>query len=356
MDHKGNKATKAQGCSKPALISALGSRNRGQARPSFFASVGSYPGGPGGAVSRPPGRFVAWPSLSRAFTVVELMIVLAIIVLILAIAIPGLSAMGQQARRTQAEQLINGMTTRAFYLAQADQAMTAVRFFPGNWASPEEQADGGGARQMLALYRYVGTTEIERTGSFAIEFREHFERAQVAGDTIGVTRMPADVWAAPIEAVGVAGAVGNRAGGYRTFANRGAQFVLNGQVNQFRFCADRDGGNTDGGDFLNADDFLIVVAPDIGVRAGLPQPYALNAFAPFPNVEQGYDMFERNPGGPPYMRYGFSGVVTYRREPFAALGAGADGAARQSYLREDGRPYLVHRLSGGLLPGARRPS
>ena len=50
-------------------------------------------------------------------------------------------------------------------------------------------------------------------------------------------------------------------------------------------------------------------------------------------------------------RFNFSGIVIYRREPFLALDASASAEDRQDVLRRFGRPYFVHRYSGGLVMG-----
>ena len=52
-------------------------------------------------------------------------------------------------------------------------------------------------------------------------------------------------------------------------------------------------------------------------------------------------------------RFNFSGIVIYKREPFLALGASASADDRQDVLRRFGRPYFVHRYSGGLVMGTR---
>jgi type II secretory pathway pseudopilin PulG len=288
------------------------------------------------------------PSCLRAFTIVELIVVVTVIVLILAVAVPGLSAMNAQARLVSAQQLINGVTTRAYFLSLADRAMTAVRFFPGAWDTidkTEKQAPGG--RQHLAIYSYIGTTVQENaSGAFTVQFGEYFQRTKNMNSVV----MPEDVWAAPIEALSSA-SVSLPGGPYNPF---GPNFVLSGTAGQFAFNAERVSGS-DGGGFLNADDFLIVCDPDTGVRTGTPQPYRVRAYVPkYSGSYPTYENFENQGPGDPvaYQRYSFGGLITYRREAFAVCRTGQEC---QDYLRYEGRPFMVHRFSGGLLSGAGRP-
>lgn len=279
-----------------------------------------------------------------------MILVVTVIVLVLAIAVPGLSAMNAEARLTAAQQTVQGMTTQAYNLALANRSMTAVRFFPSEWdtADPTQRSSAG--RQHLAIYSYVGTMRDDGSLSFG----ERFERANDLSSAV----MPEDVWAAPLEALAtyqVTLSGTNYAGNWYTapYNPFGANFVLAGETGRFRFDAARDAGG-DGTDFLNADDFLIVCDPQTGVRTVTPTPFQLRAFASGPAY--GYET-DSDSSGNLYRRYSFSGVVTYRREPFLSLpgGAAAAGTDRQAYLRETGRPFLVHRFSGGLLPALQRP-
>lgn len=280
----------------------------------------------------------------NGFTLVELIIVIAVVVLILAIAVPGLSAMNAEARLTGAAQTLSGGLTRAYYLAVGDLNMTAVRFVPGPWdANAADGTTGQSGRQHLAIYRYAGTTyDPQNPSAIRVVYDEHFTRRE----GVDSVRLPPDVWVAPAEALSqrwttLAGV---------TYGNFGADFVLDGRIGQFAYNAARD-GYSDGGDFLSADDFLIVIDPKAGVQAAVPRPYVLRAFSPL----AGYEVSRDPQGGYPFQRYGFGGVVVYRREPLAGLGVDAAGADRQALLRQQGRPYMVHRFSGGLVAAAQRP-
>ncbi len=289
------------------------------------------------AVRRPLRACV--PVCLRAFTLVELIIVVTVIVLILAVAIPGLSAMGAEARLTAAQQMVQGMTTQAYSLALANRAMTAVRFFPGEWDTVDPaQKRGPGGRQHLAIYSYVTTSAQESGGGWTIAFGEYFERAK----DLSSTSLPEDVWVAPLEALSP------------TAVRPDGQSWLNGQPYTYATPSDFFDPNVPGTLFLSAEDFLIVCDPESGVRTGTPTPFRMRAYVPNFSGSWGYDA--DNNGGVPYQRFSFSGVVTYHREPFVALGPDAPGVARQNYLREAGRPFMVHRFSGGLLPGMQRPA
>jgi len=290
------------------------------------------------------------PCARWAFTIVELIVVVAVIALILVIAVPGLSALNADARLTGARQTINGVTTQAYYLALANRTMTAVRFFPGRWDTAKDRTALDTERQHMAVYVYAGQTVRENQGNFEVALGEYFVRAP----GLESVAMPDDVWAAPLESLQAAGLLRHTNGTATSYAQLGSGFILNGTVNRFRYNADREPGQgyqTDGNDFLTADDFLIICDPATGVRAGPPQPFRLRAYAP----ACGYEV-DQAPNNPAlyHQRYSAGGLVVYRREAFVALGPDADGQVRQDYLRARGRPYLVHRFSGGLLPGVQR--
>ena len=281
------------------------------------------------------------------FTLIELIVVITVIVLILALAVPGLSEMSAQARLTSAKQAVNGVMTRAYYQALADMNMTAVRFFPGQWDAADESWKGSSSdRQHMAIYSYAGTSEREDGNDLYIEYDERFQRTP----DVRSVRLPRDVWVAPLEALSRDAMTLGRT----TYNPFGSRFVLDGEVDRFAFNADRGNSGSDGGRFLNADDFLIVCDPQTGIQAGVPRAFKLRAFVPEMGGAWGYDA-EGDGVARPYQRYSFSGVVVYRREPFAALGVDASGEERQGWLRETGRPYMAHRFSGGLMAGAQRP-
>jgi type II secretory pathway pseudopilin PulG len=291
----------------------------------------------------------------RAFTIIELIVVITMIVLVLAIALPSLGALNADARLTAAYQLINGTLTQAYFLAAADKNMTAVRFLPGVWDSPDAAGAGPSGRQHMVIYRYVGTTDREQppgSGTFVMEFGEYCVRQPGTASV----RLPEDVWIAPLEAVQASGGSLGHGGGWAPTTISAAQwraFMLGGVLpNLFAYDPDPAGGDPNAAKFMNADDFLMVVDPQSGVRTGTPAPYALRAYAPPLRYDTDRD---RNVY---YQRYGFSGVVVYRREAFVAAGSNQDPAtvqARQDYLRRTGRAYMAQRFGGGLSAALQRP-
>ncbi|MGD8454218.1 MAG: prepilin-type N-terminal cleavage/methylation domain-containing protein [Phycisphaerae bacterium] len=276
-----------------------------------------------------------------AFTLVELIVVITVIVLILAIAIPGLSAMNQQSRLSAATQTINGAMTRAYYGALADVNMTAVRFLPGEWDYNEaKEAQRPTGRTHLLTYSYVSTTSADPNDVTDIALGEYFQRRE-GTDSV---QLPDDIGIAPIEALssdsGYVRVGPDSSGAFSMWSlgNVGKDFVLTGTPGEFKL----DAGDT-GTNFLQADDFLVVFDSQTGLRGGVPTPTRIKAYDPDQNLDT-----DRN-GNVYYQRYNFSGIVIYPRRAFLALGN--DPQTRQDWLRANGRPYLVHRLGGGLVMG-----
>jgi type II secretory pathway pseudopilin PulG len=298
------------------------------------------------------------PRLRSAFTIIELIVVVTVIIVILAIAVPGLSAMNAEARLTAAQQVINGALTQAYHLAWANRSLAALRLLPAEWdVQPDNAAAGRTGRQSLAIYSYVGTNVQENTsgGGFTIGPKEYFQRAKEFNSAL----MPEDVWAAPLEALSVdsVNLTSSTTPGFGfAYSPFGSSFVLDGQIGWFAFDANRLDNDTESGTFLNADDFLLVCDAQTGLRTATPTPYLLRANVPADHAAQwGPEPSPDLQHGPAYQRYSFSGVVTYRREPFAQLGTAATGIQRQTLLRESGRAFLAHRYGGGLVPGLQRP-
>jgi len=278
-----------------------------------------------------------------AFTLVELLVVLAVIGLLLALALPAMNTLSADAKQTSAKQTIQAMLARAYYLTIAEGNMTAVRFLPAEWDLAEKGTRGSAGRQRMVIYRYVGVVDPNLAN------QEYFARA----DGTPTMDLPDDVWAAPLEALSTTRGLVSPdpdAGGFveRIYANFGADFVLNGQIGTFAYDVNRANMASDGNAFLNADDFLLVFEPQTGLRPFLPQSYRLRAFSP----AAGYEV-DRDPSYTTrlYRRFGFAGLITYPRAAYVALGPQAAGVERQEFLRANGRPEMVHRFSGGLVSG-----
>lgn len=263
-----------------------------------------------------------------AFTIVELAIVITLVVIVLALAVPSLSAMNAEARLTSATQTISATLRRAYFLAVGDVNMSAVRFLPAEWSA---QSEGGNAvnadRQHMMIYRYAGKTyDPQAPDADVVNYQEYFEPRE----GVEPVALPEGVWVAPLEALenGING-----------------QRWLTGTFGEFAVDAEAAGA----GGFVDADDFLIVIDPHTGVRMGAPQAFPLRSYAP----HVGYEI-HANPGdGKPFQRYSFSGVVVYRRD--ALVSVGANPAERQAFLQDEGRAFMVHRYSGGLMEGLGRP-
>lgn len=284
-----------------------------------------------------------------AFTLIELIVVITVIALILSIAVPAVSNMSAESRFTSAAQVINGIMTRAHYTADAEGAMVAVRFMPGEWdynieGDPQRQI----GRQHLVNYRYVGSTDTIVNNQWNVQFQERFERREDAASTA----LPADIGVAPLEARSLEDLP--LGGTYATGAGNLGQDVLTGRIGGFAANAEHGAGSAggnyvSGNQFLSADDFLVVIDPQTGVRTGKPKAFPLKAYSPVATPPREIEA----EGNVPMQRYAFSGIVLYRREPFKTLGNDAQGAVRQDWLRASGRPYLIHRFSGGLVMGSR---
>ncbi|TWT41806.1 hypothetical protein RAS1_29290 [Phycisphaerae bacterium RAS1] len=292
--------------------------------------------------------------MRRAFTLVEMIVVITIIALLLAIAIPGLGTMTSETRFNEAAQTISGVLNRAHFAALADANMVAVRFMPGHWdASDPSQPTKPGERQHLATYNYVGAVTGTGQGSDPFVNREYFERRKGADSII----LPDDVWAAPLEALDTGRGLVD--GLSFEFGNIGANFVLRATPTNRAFRLDPT-RIRNGGPFPNSDDFLLVFDPQSGLRTSRPEMHLLKGFVPGKlssnDPSCGVDDDVRNrevlgDGDEEFRRYSFSGVALYRRSALLQLGASATGVNRQDYLRRAGKPYLVRRHGGGLVLG-----
>ncbi len=278
----------------------------------------------------------------RAFTVVELAVVIAIIVLLIALAVPAFNSMSAESRFAQAVQSVNGILTRTHIAAVGERSMMAVRFGPAAW-DLDQTAEGAADknRQTAVTYRY--TTSVEQPDDpNRVFYDERFVRREESEPV----RLPSDVWVAPAE-----GLLTQNMHGYTNF---GANFVLRGNVGQFHLEA-LDQSGTVNPDFYNGDDFLVVFDPHTGLMGGgRPSAYGLRAYDPLNKVESAgtWQGAGANPAwNPEFNRFAFTGLVIYPREQFAALPTDADGTDRQGLLRRIGRAYYVNRHSGVLVAG-----
>ena len=301
----------------------------------------------GYATGPPTGKLRGSTPPRRAFTVVELAVVIGIIVLLVALAVPAFNSMSVQSRHASAVQSINGILTRTHIAAIGERSMMAVRFGPAAW-DLDQTAEGAADknRQVAVTYRYMTSVE-EPFNPGNVYYDERFVRREESQPI----RLPSDVWVAPAE-----GLLSQNLYGYSNF---GADFVLRGNVGQFELEALDQSGAVNA-EFYNADDFLVVFDPHTGLMGGgRPSAFGLRAYDPVNGVESAGNWRGANanpPWNPEFNRFAFTGLVIYPREPFVALGANADGTDRQELLRRIGRAYYVNRHSGVLVAGEQEGS
>lgn len=290
----------------------------------------------------------------RAFTIVEMIVVIAVIALILAIGVPAFNSMTVQQRISKTRQLLNGTLTRTQVIAVSDQTLTAVRICPADWHLDASAAAGTSkGRQIITTYSYRHTYAANPNYPLRVRFAERFERIEDGPTHL----LPPDTWVAPSEAFDLTRMVRD---GESSSTDWLGNLVLKGQIGAFRFDA---ANKTD--DFLEADDFLIVFDPETGVQPsarGYERPiWRLRALDPRPLEDGGQietDALRRANGTVQvaFRRYNFTGTVIYRREPFVAMGTDltdADGVdARRDVLKRFGQTYYVNRTGGNLVDGA----
>ena len=290
---------------------------------------------------------------SRAFTVVELMVVIGIIALILALGVPAFNAMTTQQRLSKTRTLLDGALTRTHVICLSDRNLAAVRIFPANWHLSRDQALAGSqtGRQMLATYVYRSTYAADPGQPDSVHFHERFERLED-----GPTRLlPPDTWVAPGEALDTRTRVPD-------LGRDIGDLVLDGTIGRFELDADSRTNRGEG--LLDADDFLIVFDPGTGVRPSFNrQPWPLRAYVPeagdlgpgaddVAGQEAAGDYWTGAAYNIPFQRFSFTGVVIYQRDPFLALGVDADPDQRRDVLHRFGSMYYVDRTGGSLVAGA----
>jgi prepilin-type N-terminal cleavage/methylation domain-containing protein len=313
--------------------------------------------------------------IARAFTLVELLVVVAIIGVILGIGLPAFNSMTAQARRSKTRQLLQGALTRASVLSVADRNLVAVRIFPGAWDQLSETAAAtpsgaaGIGSQVIAMYKYV--TRAERpltTGGqndpSVITYVDRFERIKESPAVI----LPPDVWIAPIEAL-ITGPNGDRTqvdrngnGGFD--AGDTALDELAGAPGWFDL--DCDPRTNQSKAMLNADDFLMVFDPEQGLVSSRARPvWKMFAYDPRPTsginsspttggLETGgdyaYNSFVGRGAyvvGSTFQRMNFTGAVIYDRKKFLSFSQNA----RTDFLAREGLSLYATGGSGTLIAG-----
>jgi len=276
--------------------------------------------------------------MPRAFTIVEMIVVIAIIALVLVIGVPAFNSMAVQQRMSKARQLLNGTMTRARVLS-ANGQQVAVRICPAQWHLADESLAGVSAgRQVVSTFAFNALPGGDPTDVTSATPRDWFE--PLADGPTHV--LPPDTWVAPSVAL-------------RTDLNFNdpVRFPwgdpLQGTIGEFVIDADVDNY------FFDADDFLIVFS-DGELRSRVTEDErCLKAYIPAEEVEAAGDPGSWNAYAgkyrTPFRRSNATGFVVYPREPFTALGDSADPDARRAVLKRFGKIYYVNRYTGSLVSG-----
>ena len=294
------------------------------------------------------------PTRLQAFTAIELMVVMAIIILVLAFGIPAFNNISVQSRQSAAVQILNGVCTRAYTAAITNKSLTAVRLLPAAW--DQDASAGNGAASDLSkyqkaiTYRWVSSYEDPNPGNGNISraiVDERFERMIDGPEGL----LPGDTWAAPVEALD----------GSSSILRNGVRLgdaTLSGRINTTLNPSFAFDPNAAGETFFDADDFLLVFDPKSGLVPNQAQQlwrlkaYDANTSSPTYRQET-CGSWTGAQYSPAFQRFNYTGVVIYRREPMLALGTSESvtPAARRGVLERHGKPYFVNRSGGTLMAG-----
>ena len=329
-------------------------RDTAAARAISTARSGRFGRRSAGRVTRAARRAPAPCSASYAFTIVELLVVIGLIVLILGFGLPAFNAMVVQQRQNKTLQLLNSTLVHMHVISLSDQTFTAVRLLPTEWQFDPQRvrSEALGGRQVITTYAYRQVTMPDPDQPTRIRFEERFEPLE--GGPMHV--LPYDTWIAPLEALDTTRYVPDRpAPPAYSIGNH----VLSGTIGQFERNANSRENNNE--TLLDADDFLFVFDPRTGLFPSLNrQPWLLVGYDPSPDALRewagvrysGGDLIARQK----YQRFNFTGAVIYAREPFVAAGKIGDNTdqiqLRRDILRRHGMNYYVEPRGGSLIAGS----
>ena len=291
-----------------------------------------------------------------AFTVVELLVVIGIIILILAFGMPAFNAMAVQQRQNKALLLLSNTLVQTQVRSVSDQTFTAVRVLPAEWQfrSRNTLDENIAGRQAISTYIYRQPTAPDPDDPETIYFEERFE--PIAD---GPTHLlPYDTWIAPQEALFTNTRIPDSDLGFALIGDK----VLTGNIGEFVRNANARENNSE--TLLDADDFLFVFDPRTGLYPSLTyKPWLMLGFDPTEGVigEDGRPVGrewvgprsnDRPKDREKFQRINFTGAVIYRREPFVATGKSAAPALRRDALERHGQTYFVDPHAGSLIAGS----
>lgn len=277
----------------------------------------------------------------RAFTITEMLVVIAIVILILAVGLPAFSSMSIESRYSSTVQSLSGAVRSASIQARSDgRKAVALRLSPAAWDTDIGGDPGLDAnRQRVTLF--TERTRIEDPNApQTVSFSSQFERLESGLELT----LPPDLWAAPVEAL--------------SDTQSGASNILFGQFGApaTAFYTTWSGSNA----FLDADDYTVVMDGATGVRRSLPASASGAGIPGVVDVQMRVNdprsVTQTNlPRQVNVNRRFFTGFVLYRRDAFVSLGNdNLKGTAelRRDFLLRTGRPFFVEPGGGGLVSGS----
>ena len=287
-----------------------------------------------------------------AFTLVELLVVIGVIGLVLAIAVPSVTTMQAQLDRTATIQGIDSALMRAKYSAAAEGAYVALRFLPSAWAGPSDEdglsTDRDPRRMLIQAYTWTTTD-----GSFDPTEVDLVERFEPRSDFEEVL-LPANYWVAPMEA--------SLDPDMMSGAEQAlAESIVEGGLGSFQ--ANPYQGTADSRVVI-ADDFLVVFDSDgelvPGPRIDLNDanhtlrgnqqryaPYRIYGYVPGDTDDPGWRDVDGNDN--PYARFNFGGVALYNREAYVnRFALNRDAGDRVDFLATEGERQMIHPRSAVL--------
>ena len=292
-----------------------------------------------------PGR----SARAGGFTLVELMVVVGLIVLLIAIAVPAIGPLTASNQQAQAVSTLAGLITTAQTAAQANITPVAVRVEPAFRTDRRglmedalgQPADGSGAFDPLRAPRLLGHQQLQLLlfasrrvdqATDSVDMNPAFSRMPEASPVA----LPKGMWLAPDYALRWDGQ-----GGRRSMAEEDLRIDHNER-------ADPSADWENPGAAFNLMDTFYIVFDQSGASTRFPAEKLWY-----------YDESQRQAAGsgPPrplllwHPDDAARGVLVYDRQRFNAY-APTDAAGRWTFLATNARPVYVNRSLGSLIQGA----